>query len=37
MTVETLHATLSNREYHQWRAFFVWRNEMERLEAAKRG
>jgi hypothetical protein len=25
MTVERLHAEMSNREYVQWRAWYVWR------------
>lgn len=37
MTVGQLREVLPNSEYHQWRAFFHWRNEMEKLEASKRG
>jgi hypothetical protein len=37
MTVEQMRATVSNTEYHQWRAFYTWRNEMEKLELAKVG
>lgn len=33
MTIEQLRGTLSNLEYLQWRAFFVWRNAQIELEA----
>lgn len=32
MTVEHMRDTISNVEYLQWRAYYVWRNAMEELE-----
>jgi len=39
MTVETMRATISNREYLEWRAYSVWRNAQQELalKAAKAG
>ena len=39
MTVEEMKTRMTNIEYLQWRAFFVWRHEKEKLEieAAKNG
>lgn len=37
MTIEELHARMSNREYLAWRAFAVYRNAMREMEAKKRG
>ena len=33
MTVAQMRETLSNQEYLQWRAFYVWRNAQQELEA----
>jgi hypothetical protein len=37
MTVEELRQTVSNREFHQWRAFYAYRRSLEELEIAKAG
>jgi hypothetical protein len=35
MTVAALNASLTPQEWAQWRAFYKWRSEMRKLEAAK--
>jgi hypothetical protein len=36
MTIGELRERMSNEEYHQWRAFYIYRYEMAQLEAKKR-
>lgn len=35
MTIEEMRERISNQEYHQWRAFFSWRDAMQKLEMEK--